>query len=315
VRCAVGAALVASLAPVAMAAPYRPPFDHERVTVQGQGVAQRYVSGRSSALALDEFRIDIAVGADRHIRDLGVELVEPAHARAWFSDNNGTSPLTLRAAWRDLSLSPVAEHRRISAICESKVCRLNPLPVRMGKVPLLAGFVFHNIPGAKKIRRIAVYPEHRTGPNEQYTYVAVFDVDDRARYTVDVDLLLVDPSVIAGQFNAEADSKPGESYAAVPLRWKKGQLALQGFDVQFTNGSHHLQEFAIEPLKGTNAVRAVYFTDKNDDDPVRAKLWWADLQVPEVAQAKPQPTKVNKPLPKAAPKQLGPAPQLQPGIK
>src|SRR5690606_4677968 len=112
---------------------------------------------------------------------------------------------------------------------------------------------FHNLSGAKKITRVAIYPEVRTGPNKQVTYWAKLDTEGKTNYTVDLRVVLVDPSVVHGQFDASGSSKPGEPLARVPVRFKYGFLALQGFDVRFKNGSHHLQELAVEPIKGTNA--------------------------------------------------------------
>jgi len=50
---------------------------------------------------------------------------------------------------------------------------------------------------------------------------------------------------------------------------------LQGFDIQFTNGDHHVDEVGIQVVPGE--VR-VWLNDQNDDDPFSWRVWWADLE-------------------------------------
>jgi hypothetical protein len=308
VTVAFGSALVATSG--AGAAPIQSPFPLQSTTVQGAGAAQRQLYGGTPKGALARFRIDYTKGWDTAVRDIGVELTGMVQARGWLADDDGRSPLTLRAKWRDMTKSSKLEHRKLSAKCSANKCRIGTLDHGSDDVPLLAGFVFHNLAGARKIKRLAVYPERRTGPNRQVTYYARLEGDGPKRYTVDIDVIVVDPSVIAGQYSATASSEPNKPYAAVPLEWKNGTLVLQGFDVRYKNGAHHLQELAIEPLKGTNAVKAVYFSDKNDDDPIQATLWWADLKAPGIKVIP-----MDKPLPQQQPKNPGPAPQLDPAAK
>ncbi len=116
--------------------------------------------------------------------------------------------------------------------------------------------------------------------------------------------------MVAGQFNASARSETGDGFAKVPLQWENGLLALQGFDVRFLNGAHELQQLAILPVKGNNSVKAVHFSDVNKDDPIEAKLWWADLRGPGV-KVVPR----DKPLPRKQPNNPGPKPSIKPTKK
>lgn len=302
-------ALAASTSATVLARPYRTKFPEVGVALQGGGAAQQ-ASAAPNAGALERFQLNYARTHDTAIRDLGIEMVQPGDVRAWLSDDSGRAPLTLRAVWRDVRASPEVEHVHLSARCVAKHCRLGSVAVRSDKVPLLAGFVFHNLAGAKNIERVGIVPEVRTGPNRQVTYFANFDTDGGRAYTVDVNIILVDPSVVAGQFNASARSEPGTGLAKVPLQWENGLLALQGFDVRFLNGPHELQNLAILPVKGTNAVKAVHFADTNKDDPIEAKLWWADLRGPGVKVIP-----MDKPLPRKQPNNPGPKPTIKPGIK
>lgn len=303
------AAVAAGAPATALAKPVRTAFPEVSTLVQGGGAAQRTFTA-PEAIALERFRLNIAHTADNAIRDLGIEMIKRGHVRGWMSDNSGRAPLTLRATWRDLGASPGVEHVRLSQRCVVEHCRLGSVAVRSDKVPLLTGFVFHNLAGAKDIERVGIVPERRTGPNRQVTYFANFETDGGKAYTVDVDIILVDRSVVAGQFNASARSEAGDGFAKVPLQWENGLLALQGFDVRFLNGAHELQEFAILPVKGNNSVKAVHFNDTNDDDPIEAKLWWADLRGPGVKVVP-----MDKPIPRKQPNNPGPKPSIKPGIK
>jgi hypothetical protein len=53
------------------------------------------------------------------------------------------------------------------------------------------------------------------------------------------------------------------------------QPILQGFDIQFTNGDHHVDEVGVQVVPGE--VR-VWLNDQNDDDPFSWHVWWADLE-------------------------------------
>ncbi len=300
--------LAVSASAVAVAKPVRTAFPEVGTVVQGAGAAQRTFTAPAE-IALERFQLDYTLTADTSIRDLGIEMVQRGHVRGWLSDDSARAPLTLRATWRDLKASPDVEFVHLSKRCEAKHCRLGSVALRSDKVPLLTGFVFHNLAGAKNIERVGLVPKQRTGPNRQVTYFANFETDGGNAYTVDVDIILVDPSVIAGQFNATARSEAGTGFAKVPLQWENGLLALQGFDVRFLNGAHELQEFSILPVKGDNSVKAVHFNDTNDDDPIEAKLWWADLRGPGVRVIP-----MDKPLPQQKPNNPGPKPTIKPGI-
>lgn len=302
-------ALATSTSATALAKPHRTEFPEVSTVLQGGGAAQQ-TSVAPNAGALERFQLRYAKAYDAAIRDLGIEMIRPGDVRAWLSDDSGRAPLTLRATWRNLHASPGVEHVHLSARCVRKHCRLGSVAVRSDKVPLLAGFVIHNLAGAKNIERVGIVPERQTGPNRQVTYFANFDTDGGRAYTVDVNIILVDPSVVTGQFNASARSKPGTGLAKVPLQWENGLLALQGFDVRFLNGPHELQQLAVLPVKGNNSVKAVHFSDTNKDDPIEAKLWWADLRG---ASAKVVPN--NKPLPRKQPNNPGPKPTIKPGIE
>jgi hypothetical protein len=273
---AILAASGASATPnVAHATPTAYPIDV--VVLQGGGSASQHELGRADAL--ETFRLDYAKTHDTAIRDLGVEVVGDGYARAWLSDDDGGSPLVMVARWRNMSA--VAYERRHWVVnCRAKKCLIGSVRRdALDKVPLLAGFAIHNLAGAKNVERVAIYPEITKGPNAKTTYYAYFDADGETRYTVDLQLVFVDPAAVQGQHDASASSKAGTGYAAVPVHWKTyGLLALQGFDVRFTNGKHALNRLAIDTVKGNNSVRAVHFADHNSDDPMTARLWWADLR-------------------------------------
>lgn len=299
------------LAPsVVDAAPYQGPFPKRDTLIQGNGAMQRSVGGGSRPLALMDFSIDYADRWDTNVRDIGVELIENRRLRAWLGDDDSRSPVTARVNYRDLGKSPSVEYRHLSATCRAKTCTVGFLERGSDKIPLLAGFAFHNLGGAQKITGLGVFPEVRTGPNAQIKYKAKFDTDGRVNYSVDVYVILVDPSVIAGTYNATGRSETNKPFAKVPLRWEAtGLLALQGFDVRFLNGSHELQELAIKPVRGNNSVEAVYFSDKNDDDPIEAKLWWVDLKAPGIKVIP-----MDRP-PQPKPNHKGPTPQINPDVR
>ncbi len=301
-------AIAASMSPDVAAKPYKTAFPEVGTLVQGNGAGHRTFVA-PGAIALERFRLDYSKTADTSIRDLGVEIVKKGLVRSWMSDDSARAPHTLRATWRDVRASPNTKRVHLSQRCTASPCRLGSVAVRSDKVPLLTGFVFHNLAGAKNIERVSVFPERRTGPNRQVTYFANFETDGGKAYTADINIILVDPSVIAGQFNASARSEPGTGFAKVPLEWENGLLALQGFDVRFLGGAHELQEFAILPVKGDNSVKAVHFSDTNNDDPIEAKLWWADLRGPGVKVIP-----MDKPLPRQQPNHPGPKPTVKPGI-
>ena len=302
---ALGALSLALVSTPADAKRYKTAFPKHSMTVQGNGSAVDNVNGKQVPRALLNFHIDYASGHDTTIRDIGFDLIDNRLFRPWLGDADARSPFTATAVWRDLSKSKNVEYQHLTARCRQEVCDIGAAVRTGGKIPLLAGFSFHNLSGSKKIERMGVYPKTRNG---WISYEARYKAPGRTNYIVDLHIVLVDPDIVADDYSGEANSRDGENFARVPLEWKKtGLLALQGFDVRYRNGAHHLQEFAVQPLKGTNAHMGVYLNDKNDDDPTWAKLWWVDLKAPGVKVIP-----MDKPLPQHKPK--GPTPQLDPKV-
>ena len=291
----------------ASAAPYETPFPTEDKRLQGNGSAVDNVGSKGTPRALLNVRIDYAQGWDTDVRDIGFDFVDNWLFRPWLGDDDAKSPFTAQATWRDVSKSQSVEYQHLTAHCRQKVCDVGAVVRTDGKIPLLAGFSFHNLSGAKQIERMAVYPKSKNG---WVSYEARYEAPGRTNYVVDVFVVLVDRQIVDAAYSAEANSRDGEHFARVPLQWKKtGLLALQGFDVKFRNGSHQLQEFAIEALPGTNAAMGVYFSDDNDDDPMWGKLWWVDLRAPGI-----QVIPMDEPLPQQRTKPIGPTPQLDPSV-
>lgn len=50
---------------------------------------------------------------------------------------------------------------------------------------------------------------------------------------------------------------------------------LEGFNLQFTNGGHHVDEVGVRLEPG---LVTVWFNDQNNDDPFSWEVWWADLR-------------------------------------
>lgn len=302
---ALGILSVALVSTPANAKRYKTAFPKQSMTLQGNGAKVDNVNGKNVPRALLNLRIDYADRHDTTIRDIGFDLINNRLFRPWLGDEDARSPFTAKAVWRDLSKSESVEYQHLTANCRQEICDVGAVIRTGGKIPLLAGFSFHNLSGSKSIERMAVYPKTKNG---WISYEARYKASGRTNYIVDLHVVLVDPNVVDASYSGEANNRDGEHFARVPLQWKKtGLLALQGFDVRYRNGAHHLQEFAIEPLRGTNAQMGVYFSDKNDDDPMWAKLWWVDLKAPGVKVIP-----MDKPLPQHKPK--GPTPQLDPKV-
>jgi hypothetical protein len=50
---------------------------------------------------------------------------------------------------------------------------------------------------------------------------------------------------------------------------------LEGFDIEFENGGHHVDEVGVRVVPSEIQV---WLNDKNDDDPMSWEVWWVDLE-------------------------------------
>lgn len=281
------------------------PFPSVGRPLAGRGVLIGAIGSGATPRALTHFSLDGGAhsSVDHPIRDIGIDLVDNRLMRAWFT-KDGKRGLAADGTWRELGKSKNAKFFHTTQFCEQEVCSLRA-SFTGNKVPLIAGFSFHDLTGPNKVERLAIYPETR---GNTISYKARYKVPERTQYVVDLFIVVIEPDIVDGTYNAAANSRDGESFARVPLKWKKTKmLALQGFDVRFRNGAHDVGKFAITGLAGTNAQMRVELRDRNGDDPTWAKLWWADLKAPGMKA-----TPIDKPIPRHQPN--GPVPQLDPKV-
>ena len=107
-----------------------------------------------------------------------------------------------------------------------------------------------------------------------YVYIELVFEDDGGAdpFCYEVHYALVPSNrVRASGHLVETTSRTGSHTRAISAT----QPVLQGFELWFTNGDHHVDQLGLRLLPGELRV---WLNDRNNDDPFRWEVWWLDLE-------------------------------------
>jgi hypothetical protein len=141
-----------------------------------------------------------------------------------------------------------------------------------GKVPVLLGFDLDRSTD-RNLERIQV---RLIVSNNTLYFTHVFE-DENANsddpYCFRVDYAWVPAGRVIAQYHYADPSEHRGSHEG-SLSTLNNRPVLQGFQLRFTNGDHHVDQVGVRLLPGDFKI---WFNDQNDDDPFRWEIWWASL--------------------------------------
>jgi hypothetical protein len=188
-------------------------------------------------------------------------------------DDEGDDGMTWRIDSQQLPYGSQRYHYQNCNSGTGETATLRSLP--SDKVPVLLGFDLDRS-REDKVERVYVRLYESAGGGSLILSHGLFDdtpTSSPGPYCARVDYALIPKNRVLGQPNYADPSTRTGSYtrslagATRPI--------LQGFRLEFTNGDHNLDQVGVRMEPGQVTV---WFNDKNDDDPFRWEIWWAELQ-------------------------------------
>lgn len=136
-------------------------------------------------------------------------------------------------------------------------------------VPVLVGFKYKFTNGDHHLKKIKARVYINTCLQAVYGEVAFEDknADDNYEYTIYYAMIPCCNVVDMGSVSGHAK---GDVTRSIPAPYP----ALQGFELKYTSGDHHMDRLGV--ITYHNEV-SVYFRDKNADDEFYYQVWWVDV--------------------------------------
>lgn len=200
--------------------------------------------------ALSGFKLEFR-GGDHEIKSIGV-IRDSNSVTTTFADNDGNDAYRMWAQYTAVPMRVVDATGDCSEVCEIAIER----PPSPGAQLVIRGFSVQRNGSDANLRRIAIDPDPDRG-----VVTVEFSDNGRSYYRARVQYGYVDATHVAGTHRASGQRRRQEQSLVLPR--VPGQPMLQGFDVRFRTGDHHLRTFAIEP---TATAYRVTFNDNNTDD-------------------------------------------------
>lgn len=202
---------------------------------------------------------------DHKVRGIGV-MPEKESVASAFQDNDGNDRYALDAKFLKLPWpnGRVVKNANCKGTCSLPI--RNPYHGGGGQF-VLSGFHVKRKSGESNIRQLAV----RLSPDRKSVQVTFRD-NGTFPFAAEVAYTFV-PSLAAFGTKTVRRAKR-QNNVSIALS-KKGKPILQGFDLRFENGDHHLRELSIDAEPGRVTVR---FNDNNYDDPYRATIDWGIMK-------------------------------------
>ena len=215
-------------------------------------------------------------GVDRELERmtadwLGTDTTTILYVR--LEDGNGGDGMT----WRiDSQQLPYGSQRYFYSDCNTgngDTTTLRSLP--SDKVPVLLGFDLDRS-GEDKVERVYVRLYESAGGGALLLSHALLDdtpVSSPGPYCARVDYALIPKNRVLGQPHyADPSTRTGTYVKALAGATRP---ILQGFRLEFTNGDHNIDQVGVRMEPGQVTV---WLNDRNNDDPFRWEIWWAELQ-------------------------------------
>lgn len=180
-----------------------------------------------------------------------------------FADDDGREPSRWSVNWGRYAGRTMPE---VSASNCRGTCSLPIARPRAGEHFALSGFEFERLDGGdSNILRVAILPDPARGRVQ-----VVFKDNGDFRYRARVNYGYIAPPSRVHTHRLSGRRGKGQGRIELPVAQPRasGQV-IQGFDVKFDNGDHHLKDFEI--VKTTSGARVV-FNDANVDDPASATV-------------------------------------------
>ena len=260
------AATLTSASGIALAEPWP-----KRVISSGSlvGDAQLMENNADAHTALMGFSMRFLSG-DRRVRALGF-VPTSDRVSVSLSDKDGGEPFAFSATFATLinktGVYPVAKKSGCVASCDVTIFPNGPT-----NDFVLKGFRFKTKNDVEShVKRIAIQP----GASLDKVHVH-FVGSTSPVFDVEIAYVRISRDISAGPATASGARKNGEpSIAITTPKAPAGTTALlQGFDIQFENGAHNLQELTIRRGVGRYEVR---FNDQNTDDPYSVQIYYIPM--------------------------------------
>jgi hypothetical protein len=215
--------------------------------------------------ALHSFSIQYKSG-DHKIAKLGI-LPTVDRVDVALTDKDGGDPFKVLATYSHVP--SLLQTKRVSKIC-SVECTL-PIEVPSHRAFVLRGFWFERTTGETNVRRIAVRPNGNSAVN------VVYRDNGQQAFKVVIEYGHMQKEFVKHRATVSGVRNGGQQTLNIktPLAAGDVPVILQGFDVQFDNGDHHLGQFAI---KRVTSGYDVTFNDQNYDDPYHAIVDYMAVQ-------------------------------------
>jgi hypothetical protein len=216
------------------------------------------------ALQAFDFRF---TNGDHKIKSIGL-MPEKNAVRTAFQDHDGNDNYNLKARFFN---SPwpsgrIVRRSNCKKSCEIPIKNYNASGVSHFS---LAGFRLTRKSGESNVRQIKL----RMSADQSQLQVAF---RDNGGFLFDVEVAYV--TMPRSSFAKYGTKVIRRTKNEAQLRFSlptSGRPILQGFDLEFENGDHHLKEFVVE---GDNGGFTVRFNDNNYDDPYRGTIDWGVMK-------------------------------------
>ena len=217
-------------------------------------------------VAMQAFDLRFTNG-DHKIQSIGV-MPEKNALRTAFRDHDGNDGYDLRARFLNSPWPNGKIAKRSNCKNSCALALQNPYAGDGGQF-VLSGFRLTRKTGDSNVRQIKIRPS----ADRKQLEVAFRD-NGGFLFDVEVAYTFMPRASFAAYGTKVLRRAKKEEYVSVGQP-SKGPPILQGFDVEFENGDHHLKELAVVSGNGYFIVR---FNDNNYDDPYRATIDWGVMK-------------------------------------
>ncbi|MEM7561408.1 MAG: hypothetical protein AAF353_00020 [Pseudomonadota bacterium] len=239
--------------------------------------------GQLPALCQISFKytpIDGSITQDAHVQTLKV-IPDPASDFLEFdlSDKDrGEHNFGNRTLWKDqagfLSLRADPPLPAFIQFAEtSRPCRGScwiPIPPTR-QTFLLAGLYFSFTEDDHHLHRVSLIPQAAEGR----VLVRLTDNSNDRPFTARIAYIIRSPGYHFGEFQSFSTTNELD---AIDRHRINGDAFIQGFDVWFTNGDHHLQDLTIDVCSMDGRIKGTFRDKDGEDDPFRMNIYYAIYQ-------------------------------------
>lgn len=186
-----------------------------------------------------------------------------------YYDKSGNDDFYYTINWQQLPLD-AKMHRVTGTSIVGGISKLLGTVEELPGIPVLTGFRYHFKSKDHHLKRISARVRINHCLGAVYAQI-VFE--DKSGYD-DFDYAFYYAMIPCGNVKKEGYME-GKAKKEKIIEIDADYPLLQGFDLEFTNGDHHMDRLGVILDKNQASV---YFHDKNKDDKFKWKVWWVDVQ-------------------------------------